>query len=77
MERPDKVIDRVFSRDVLGSILLGGSISKVVEKTLNIVSGQTVDLLILWMISSILFLMLFIYWDRVESTVEEATDISN
>lgn len=69
-----KRIDEIFSRRMLGSVLLGSSAGKVVEKLLNLIFDTTFTLFIGWSVSFVVFAVLFIYWDVIETAVDEATD---
>lgn len=66
--------DTLFSRDVLGAILFGGAVGKVVEKTLNLYTDTTFGLLIAWSIAAAVFFAVFIYWHRIEDATDAAAD---
>lgn len=67
-------MDKLFSRQMLGAVLVGGAAGKMVEKTLNLISGETFGLLVLWSISFVIFMGVFIYWDRLERATEDMAD---
>ena len=71
---PGEHLDKLFSRQMLGAVLVGGAAGKMVEKTLNLISGETFGLLVLWSISFVIFMGVFIYWDRLERATEDMTD---
>jgi hypothetical protein len=74
MKNPTQLIDELFSRRMLGSVLVGGAAGKVVEKTLNLISPGTADLLALWTLAFILFTVMFVFWNRIETEVDEVED---
>lgn len=67
-------LDEVFSRGMLGSVLVGASAGKVVEKALNIVLSETTALFFAWSIAFVLFVALFVYWDDLEDAARETTE---
>lgn len=71
---PGEHLDKLFSRQMLGAVLVGGAAGKMVEKTLNLISGETFGLLVLWSISFVIFMGVFIYWDRLERATEDMAD---
>lgn len=68
-----KRLEKIFSRDVLGSVLVSVSAGKVVEKVIVLAAPSTVARLVGWFGAFWLFVGLFVYWERVAETVEEAT----
>jgi predicted lipid-binding transport protein (Tim44 family) len=74
MKNPTKLIDELFSRRMLGSVLVGGAAGKMVEKTLNLISGGTADLLMLWTLAFVIFTVVFVFWNRIESEVDSVED---
>jgi hypothetical protein len=74
MKNPTELIDELFSRRMLGSVLVGGAAGKMVEKTLNLISPETADLLILWTLAFIIFTIVFVFWNRIESKVDRVED---
>jgi hypothetical protein len=65
-----KRVDEIFSRDMLGSVLVGASAGKIVEKGLNLVLDSTIALLAGWTVAFLAFVVLFAYWNRLESLAE-------
>lgn len=65
-------LDEVFSRNVLGSILLGVAAGKVVEKILNLVAPNTSTLLVAWTLAFGVFLVTFVWWEELEAAAKEA-----
>lgn len=59
-------LDHVFSRQMLGSVLLGAAAGKIVEKTLLLALDSTLALLAGWTGAFAVFLVAFVYWDRLE-----------
>ncbi len=72
--RTRKRLEEVFGRKTLGSVLVGSSIFKIVEATLN----QQKWLLAGWLLLSLLFTLLFLWWERLahaaDTAVEKAAD---
>lgn len=65
-------IDEVFSRNVLGSVLLGAAAGKIVEKVLNLVAPNTWGLLLAWSAAFLVFLLAFVWWEEIEDAAKEA-----
>ena len=65
-------LDEVFSRNVLGSVLLGAAAGKIVEKALNLVAGSTASLLVAWTLAFGVFLLTFVWWEEIEAAAKEA-----
>jgi hypothetical protein len=59
---------------MLGSVLVGGAAGKVVEKTLNLISPETADLLVLWTLAFVVFTIVFVFWHRIETEVDKVED---
>jgi hypothetical protein len=74
MKNPTQLIDELFSRRMLGSVLVGGAAGKMVEKTLNIISPETADLLALWTLAFVIFTIVFVFWNRIENEVDAVED---
>jgi hypothetical protein len=74
MKNATELIDELFSRRMLGSVLVGGAAGKMVEKTLNLISPGTADLLVLWTLAFVLFTIVFVFWNRIETEVDEVED---
>lgn len=72
--RARRRVEEIFSRDVLGSILVSLSLSKVVESALKIVAPGDVARLGGWIVLSLLFVLVFAYWERVARAVKKAAD---
>ena len=67
-------VDEIFSRDVLGAILFGAAVGKVVEKGLNLIASDTAALLIGWSIAAAVFFVVFVFWHRFEEAANDAKD---
>jgi len=65
-------LDRVFSRKVLGSIFLGSTAGKILERAIDILVPSLYGQLIAWTIAFVLALLLFLYWEAIETSVEDA-----
>lgn len=66
-----KRLDEVFSRGMLGSVLVGAAAGKVVEKGLNLAVDGTLALLFGWTFAFVVFVGLFVYWDELENGAKE------
>jgi len=69
-----KRLDEVFSRGMLGSVLVGAAAGKVVEKALILVFADTLALLFGWSVAFVVFVGLFVYWDDLENRAKDAVD---
>lgn len=69
-----KRLDEVFSRQMLGSILVGVAAGKIIEKVLNLWFNTTASLLIGWTLAFVVFVALFVYWEEVESRAKDAAE---
>lgn len=67
-------LDEVFSRGMLGSVLVGASAGKVVEQALNLFLGGPLALLFGWLAAFVVFVGLFVYWDDLERKAKDAAD---
>lgn len=68
---PRERLDEIFSRQMLGSVLVGAAASKIIEKLLQLLSTDTFALLAAWTVAFCTFVVLFVYWEHVERTVQE------
>jgi len=74
-----EAVDDVFSRDVLGSILLGLAVGKTVEHTVKYVVGAEAFPLfarffVAYGVTSVVFLVVFVYWEHIEGAAKEKLD---
>lgn len=69
--------DELFSRDMLGAVLVGAAIGKVVEKALNLIADGTAALLIAWSVAAVAFVIAFVYWHKLEQAAEDAKDAAS
>lgn len=67
-------VDEIFSREVLGSILVSLSMGKVVEAALAIVAPGAVAKLVGWLVLSVTFVLVFAYWERVARAAKQAAE---
>lgn len=77
MQSVNQQIDRIFSRQTLGSILLGLTSGKVVEKIIALLAPTVRGKLIAWSISAVLATLLFIFWDHLEQRAEKTAENVN
>lgn len=76
-------IDRIFSRKVLGSVFIGGTAGKVVEKIIEILALMTNQqpvpdtlwtALALWFVGFVIAVLVSIYWERLERQKDELVE---
>lgn len=67
-EKTANRIDEIFSRKMLGSVLVGSTAGKIVEKIIELFTGTTITELFGWIVAFTFAVMLFIWWEEVEST---------
>ena len=72
--RARDAVDEIFSRDVLGAILFGAAIGKVIEKGLNLIADGTATLLVGWSFAAIVFFGVFVFWHRIEEAASDTKD---
>lgn len=66
-----KRLDEIFNRRMLGSVFIGSSGGKTVEKALQLFLDSTLSLFVGWATAFLLFIVLFIYWDLLAEAIEE------
>jgi len=75
---PRDLIDHLMSRGVLGSMLVGTGVGKVVEHLVVLATGSTVSSLIGWSVATVAFVSLYVFWadfsDYVTDAAEDATE---
>ncbi len=64
-------IDHIFSRKLLGSVFVGSSAMKIVEKIIALSTTSTEAMLVGWGIAFVAAVVLFVYWNRIESETDE------
>lgn len=64
-----KRLDKVFSRQMLGSVFVGGAASKMVETLVQLAAPELQLRFFAWMLTFVLALFLFIYWEQIEAKV--------
>ena len=83
-------LDELFNRQTLGSVIFGGHLGKIVEKVYNLVALTVVltvlgvdmrtsfaiaaVLLLLWVGGIVVVIYVFVKWESVMASVDEATD---
>lgn len=67
-------LNEIFSRQMLGAVLVGSSASKIVEKIINLVAATTFSELIAWTITFFVAIFVFVYWERLEHAAKSADD---
>lgn len=72
-------VDDVFSRDVLGSILLGLAVGKTVEHVVKFMIGTEAfplfaRFVVAYSVASAGFLVVFVYWEEIETATKEKLD---
>lgn len=71
---PQDRLDEIFSRQMLGSVFVGGAASKIFETGLKLIAPDPNARFIGWVASFVFFVVLFIYWEKLERTAGEATE---
>lgn len=67
-------IDEIFSRKMLGSVIVGSSFFKVIENSLklfNIGGSEFSNLILSYSIVFVISVVLFAYWDEIERAYKE------
>lgn len=72
--RTRKRLEEIFSRDVLGSVLVSLAAGKVVEQVVVIIAPGRPVRLIAWFVAFWLFVGLFVYWHRVAEKAREVAE---
>lgn len=72
--RARRRIEKVFSRDVLGSILVSLAIGKVIETTLKLFTPGVYSRLVGWLTLAVAFVLMFAYWERVSRVAEDVAE---
>lgn len=66
-------IDEVFSRRMLGSVLVGGAFSKIIETCVEVYFGaSSVWRPVMWAIIFVVATVVFVWWDRLAQKASEA-----
>lgn len=63
--------DELFSREMLGAVLVGSALGKIVEKALNLALDSTAALLGGWAGTFALAVAVFVWWHRLAEAVED------
>lgn len=72
--RARRRLEEIFSRDVLGSVLVSLAAGKVVEQFIVIVAPARSARLLAWFVAFWLFVGLFVYWERVAKAAMDAAE---
>lgn len=67
-------LDEIFSRQMLGAVLVGSTAGKIIEKSILMLAGTTITQLIYWTIAFIMAVIIFVLWDEVENKVGEKAE---
>lgn len=67
-------LNEIFSRQMLGSVLVGATASKIVEKLIILSTGTVVAELAAWTIAFLIAIFVFVYWERLEYAAKAASD---
>lgn len=77
-KRAREAWEEIFSREVLGAVVMGSAASKVVESCIVIwVEGLTqgnIQFLIAWAITFFVGMVLFIKWHKIMDTARETAE---
>lgn len=69
-----KQLDRLFSRKMLGSVLIGSSLGKIIEWTLTINLSGAYAMRRGWIAVFIGSVTIFLIWELLERRVDDYTD---
>lgn len=69
-----KRLNEIFSRQMLGSVLVGATASKIVEKLIILATGSVVAELVAWIIAFHIAIFVFVYWERLERAAKASSD---
>lgn len=69
-EKTARRVDNLFSRKMLGSVLVGKFIGDYAALTMENTFGMHVG----YILGIILTVLLFIYWERIERNIEDKLD---
>jgi len=69
-----QALDQIFSRDVLGSVFVGVSAGKIVEQAIVIFSPGRPERLVLWSITFLISVAVFVYWHRLAQAAKSEED---
>lgn len=72
--RTRRRLEEIFSRDVLGAVLVSLAAGKMVEQLVVIVAPSRALRFVAWTAAFALFVWLFVYWERVASAAAAAAD---
>lgn len=67
-------LEEIFSRDVLGSVLVSLAAGKIVEQVVVIVAPSRPLRLVAWIVAFGLFVYLFVQWEKVAEKAKEAAE---
>jgi hypothetical protein len=75
MRDPRDVLDHLFSRGVLGSILVGLAVGRVVELSIRLLTPMALTArLAAWGVTTALFVWLYVFWADIEAFASKAAD---
>lgn len=72
--RTRRRLEEIFSRDVLGSVLVSVAAGKVVEQVVVMAAPARPARLVAWFVTFWIFVGLFIYWEKVAKRAREAAE---
>lgn len=67
-------LEEIFSRDVLGSVLVSLAAGKIVEQLVVIAAPARPARLVAWTVAFAVFVALFVYWERVAKKAAEVAE---
>lgn len=73
-----EAIEEVFSRDVLGAVVLGTAAGKTVESIIRIwvegASATNIGYLLAWLVAFHIGVAVFVYWHEITEAAKEAAE---
>lgn len=67
-------LEEIFSRDVLGSVLVSLAAGKIVEQLVVIAAPSRPARLVAWSVTFAVFVWLFVHWERVAKKAAEVAE---
>lgn len=67
-------LEEIFSREVLGAVLVSVAAGKIVEQIIVIVAPSRPLRLVAWTLAFGVFVWVFVYWERLAGAAADAAD---
>lgn len=63
-------IDVLFSRSILGMLLVSLTIGKVIEKLISLYAPSQNEQLIAWSIAAFVAILIYLFWNKIEDPID-------